>query len=242
MRYLILSDIHGNNPALQSVLRDAGEFAEIWCLGDIVGYGPNPNQCIDQLREYPLHCSAGNHDWGALGKTDLYVFNRAARQALLWTRDELTARNMQMLNDLPTSLCVQGYLLAHGSPREPVWEYILNTATAQENFQAIDFRVALVGHTHMPAVFEWLPESRNTRLMVPDYEGPLHLDGRRLIINPGSVGQPRDGNPDAAYGILDTEAATFEFRRVPYPVAITQARMSARKLPQRLIDRLEMGR
>ena len=242
MRYLIISDIHSNGPALQSVLRDAGEFAEIWCLGDIVGYGPNPNQCVEQLREYPLRCIAGNHDWGALGKTDLYVFNSAARQALLWTRDELTTRNMQILNDLSPSLRVQGYLLAHGSPRKPVWEYILNTVKAEENFLAVDFQIALVGHTHMPAVFEWLPESRSARLMLPDYEAPLHLDGRRLIINPGSVGQPRDGNPDAAYGILDTEAATFEFRRVPYPVVITQARMSARKLPPRLIDRLEMGR
>lgn len=242
MRYLILSDIHSNGPALQSVLRDAGEFAEIWCLGDIVGYGPNPNQCVDQLREHPLRCIAGNHDWGALGKTDLYVFNKAARQALLWTRADLTPRNMQLLNDLPTSLRVQGYLLAHGSPREPVWEYILNTTTAKENFRAIDFQVALVGHTHLPVIFELLPDSEQVRLMLPDYEGLLHLDGRRLIINPGSVGQPRDGNPDAAYGILDTEAATFEFRRVPYPLAITQIRMRARKLPQRLIDRLEAGR
>ncbi|MEA3307951.1 MAG: metallophosphoesterase family protein [Chloroflexota bacterium] len=242
MRYLIISDIHGNEPALQSVLHDVGDFDEIWCLGDTVGYGPNPNQCLEQLREYPLLCVAGNHDWGVLGQTGLYVFNSAARQALLWTRDELTARNMQMLKDFPSSLRVQKVLLVHGSPREPIWEYILNTTKARENFLAIDFQVALVGHTHMPVVFEWLPESGRARLMLADYETPLHLDARRLIINPGSVGQPRDGNPDAAYGILDTAANTFEFRRVPYPVVITQTRMRAKRLPRRLIDRLEIGR
>ena len=242
MRKLILSDIHGNGPALQSVLRAAGEFDEIWCLGDVVGYGPNPNECLEQLREYPLRCIAGNHDWGALGKTDLYAFNSVARKALLWTRSELTTRNRQMLNELSSHLRIQNFLLAHGSPREPTWEYILNKPKAKENFQMVDFQVALVGHTHMAAIFEWLPERNQVRLMLPNYGEPLHLDGRRLILNPGSVGQPRDGDSRSAYGILDTEAETFEFRRVAYPVAITQARMRARKLPHRLIDRLELGR
>lgn len=242
MRYLILSDIHGNLPALQMVLADAGHFDAIWCLGDIVGYGPNPDECVNRLREFPHVCVAGNHDWGAIGRADPFIFNNEARQALSWTRTELAFENLRYLAELPSLVQLEGTLMAHGSPREPIWEYLLDAETARAGFAAADFTLGLVGHTHIPLIFEWLETTRSVRLLLPDWEAPLPLEGRRLIINPGSVGQPRDGDPRAAYAILDTEAGTWEARRVAYPVEITQERMRARGLPQRLVDRLELGR
>ncbi len=242
MRYLVISDIHGNLPALQTILLNAQPFDAVWCLGDLVGYGPSPNECIERLQDFPGVCIAGNHDWGALGRADLFVFNRDARAALLWTQNVLTPENRQFLAELPITAPMDRFLLSHGSPREPVWEYLLDAEHARENFLFTDFQIGLVGHTHIPIVFEWLRESQRARILLPDWETPINLDDRRLILNPGSVGQPRDGNPRACYAILDTEAMTWAARRVEYPIEITQERMRARNLPQRLIDRLEMGR
>lgn len=242
MRYLVITDIHGNLQALQSVLASAPAFDAIWCLGDLVGYGPNPNECIERLQEFPLVSVLGNHDWGVLGRADPYIFNSDARHALLWTRGELFPENRRFMLELSTGIEVEGYVLVHGSLREPIWEYLLDVDAARKNFSFDNFRVALVGHTHMPLVFEWLESSQEARILLPDWREPLQLNGRRLIINPGSVGQPRDGDPRAAYGILDTEAQTFSFRRAAYPIEITQERMRARGLPVRLIDRLETGR
>jgi predicted phosphodiesterase len=242
LRYLVISDIHANLPAFQTALFDAPDFDAIWCLGDIVGYGPNPNQCIEILQEHPHICVIGNHDWGALGRTDPFVFNSDAREALLWTQRELNADSRAYLSGLSTSVNVEEFLLVHGSPREPIWEYLLDAERAKQSFLTKEFQVAFVGHTHIPMIFEWLDVTNDARLLLPDLEEPIKLNGRRLILNPGSVGQPRDGNPRAAYGLLDTDEQTFEFRRVAYPIEITQERMRARALPNRLIDRLEMGR
>lgn len=241
MRYLLVSDIHGNLPALQSVLEDAPAFDAIWCLGDLVGYGPNPNEVIKQLREFPLVSVVGNHDWGALGRVDPYVFNADARHALLWTQTELTKENRRFLTELPAGLEVEGYVLVHASLREPIWEYLLDLDAARKNFAFDDFQIAFMGHTHIPLVFESVGTKPDARVFQPDYQEPLSLDGRRLLINPGSVGQPRDGNPQAAYGILDTDEQSMAFRRVAYPIEITQERMRKRGLPVRLIDRLEVG-
>ncbi len=245
MRYLIISDIHGNFPALQTVLADARPFDAIWCLGDLVGYGPDPNDCIERIREFPHICIAGNHDWGAVGRADLYVFNNDARQALLWTRSILEPDNLRYLADLPAAVEVEeveGVMLAHGSPREPLWEYLLDPGTARMNFMAFNFNLGLVGHTHIPLIFEWMEDQREARTLLPDWEGPLQLAGRRLILNPGSVGQPRDGNPRSSYAIYDSDTQVWEVHRVAYAVEVTQERMRARGLPPRLIDRLEMGR
>lgn len=242
MRYLIVSDIHANLQALQSVLAAAPAFDAIWCLGDLVGYGPNPNECIERLREFPLISISGNHDWGALGRVDPFIFNSDARHALLWTQAELDTDNRRFLFELPAGLQIEEHVLVHGSLREPIWEYLLDADSARQSFLFEDFGVAFVGHTHIPIVFEWLDATQEVRVLLPDWSEPLHLNGRRLIINPGSVGQPRDGDPRAAYGVLDTEAQTFSFCRVPYPIEITQERMRARRLPRRLIERLEAGR
>ncbi len=244
MRYLVISDVHSNFLALQTVINDARpfKFEAVLSLGDLVGYGPNPNECIERLQDFEYTAIVGNHDWGVLGRADYRVFNTDARISLFWTRDELTAENQRFLADLPLTVRLGDMLLCHGSPREPVWEYLVDTASAEANFRAEEFQLALVGHTHLPVAFEWLPQVHQARLLLPDWEMPMELAGRRLIINPGSVGQPRNGDPRACYGILDTDAQTFLFRRVAYPVEIIQERMRARGLPQRLIDRLELGR
>lgn len=243
MRYLVVSDIHGNAPALEAVLRDAPAFDALICLGDVVGYGPNPNECASRLNDYELICLAGNHDWGATGKADLLIFNRDARHALLWTQGVMRPAVAGFLKQLPpmTSL-MDGIVLAHGSPRDPVWEYLVDAASVAQNFEQFDFRVALVGHSHLPLVHEWLEDTRRTRSLRAEVGVQIHLEGRRLILNPGSVGQPRDGDPRASYALLNTDNLTWSFHRVVYPVMITQERMRAQALPQRLIDRLEVGR
>jgi diadenosine tetraphosphatase ApaH/serine/threonine PP2A family protein phosphatase len=244
MRYLVISDIHANQTALSAVLADAGSFDFVWCLGDLVGYGPDPNECIDQLRDLPHLSLAGNHDWAALGKLDNMSFNSDARIASIWTRSELSPSSRDYLDALPTHLVQDQFTLAHASPRQPVWEYVLDPLIAQRNFTYFQTPFCLVGHTHIPVVFCQLDDNPSGCItLVPPYDGPIHLEIEgRLILNPGSVGQPRDGNPQACYAILDTEAMTWEHRRVPYAFQITQERMRARDLPSRLIERLEYGR
>lgn len=242
MQYIVLSDIHGNAPALETVLRDAPPFDAVICLGDIVGYGPNPSLCIARVQDFDLTCIAGNHDWGVVGRTDMYVFNREARNALIWTQQSLSESELKFLSDLTPKLqLTDGILLSHGSPRDPVWEYLVDTVSASQNFDQFGFDLSLVGHSHLPVGFEWLGPD-DVDVIRPQVGEPLALEGRRLILNPGSVGQPRDGNPDASYAYLDTDAMTWTFRRVAYPVEITQERMRAQELPRRLIDRLELGR
>ncbi|MFO7741751.1 MAG: metallophosphoesterase family protein [Anaerolineae bacterium] len=239
---LVISDIHANLAALEAVLDDTPEFDELWCLGDLVGYGPKPNECIDRVRSFPHTSLAGNHDWAALGKLSLSSFNAIARIANEWTQQELTASSRSYLNRLSPSLELQGFTLAHGSPREPVWEYIMDAGTAHRNFEHFSTPFCLVGHTHVPVLFKLDEESARAEVVLPPLPEPLGLGPERAIINPGSVGQPRDGDPRASYAILDTDEMTWEFRRVSYPIEITQERMRAKGLPQRLIDRLQVGR
>lgn len=242
MHYLIISDIHANLVALEIVLADAPDFDEIWCLGDLVGYGPNPNECIERIQDFRHISLAGNHDWAALGKLDLRNFNTDARNANLWTQSELAPSAREYLDGLPTSIERDGFYMAHASPKEPVWEYVLDTNVAYANFAHFSTPICLVGHTHVPVIFRLDEQRQRCNPMVPPLPDPVSLDQQRMIINPGSVGQPRDGDPRASYAILDSESMIWEFRRVAYPVEITQERMRARGLPRRLIERLEMGR
>jgi predicted phosphodiesterase len=245
MRYLVISDIHANLPAFNAVLEDAeGKYDKVWCLGDVVGYGPYPNECIELLKRLDPLCIAGNHDWAVLGKLDVDDFNPDARHVSLWTRNELTESNQQFIQKLPVALIQEErFTLVHGSPRHPIWEYILYPAVAQVNFDHFSTRYCLVGHTHSPVIF-YAPERSNgiCQVHVPsNNNGPVSLGERRLILNPGSVGQPRDGDPRASYGILDVENLTFEYRRIPYPIADVQERMQELGFPSRLINRLSFG-
>lgn len=242
MRYLVISDVHANLAALEAVLAEAPAFDELWCLGDWVGYGPNPNECVERIQDFPHLSLAGNHDWAALGQLDLNSFNADARTANAWTQSELTPAVREYLSGLPTHLEQNGFCLAHASPREPVWEYILDAHLAYANFAHFSIPICLVGHTHIPIVFVLDEERRRCETLLPLFPGPLALGSHRMILNPGSVGQPRDGDPRASYAMLDTEHMTWEFRRIAYPVEITQERMRARGLPPRLIERLAMGR
>jgi diadenosine tetraphosphatase ApaH/serine/threonine PP2A family protein phosphatase len=241
MRYLILSDIHSNLIALEAVLADAPSELPVWSLGDIVGYGPYPNECIERVRGLEAAGVVGNHDWAAMGKLDVRDFNLDAQRSVLWTQRQLTPTSVDYLQHLPLRLIQGDFTLVHGSPREPIWEYILYPPTARVNFEHLSTRHCLVGHTHVPIAFRLREEGEvvETEHLI---EGkPLSLEGGRLICNPGSVGQPRDGDPRASYVILDTEAATVECRRVAYDITTVQERMERLGLPQRNVMRLSYG-
>lgn len=242
MRVLVISDLHANLTAFKAVLDDAkGAWDFVWCLGDVVGYGPDPNECVDLLRSLPHLCLAGNHDWAALGRLDIRTFNADARKAVTWTTTTLRDDNLEYLAALPTTFVLGAYTLVHGSPREPVWEYILDPLIATLNFPHFETPYCLVGHTHSPVVFEMMSDRGDTEAFPPAYGRGRRLDEHRQIINPGSVGQPRDSNPQAAYGLLDVENAVFEHRRATYDIAEVQQRMVAADMPERLIIRLEHG-
>ncbi|HEX7588552.1 MAG TPA: metallophosphoesterase family protein [Anaerolineae bacterium] len=241
MRILLISDIHANLVALDTVLAKAAPFDRIWCLGDVVGYGPEPNACIARLRSFDLLCIAGNHDWAALGKLDLEEFNPDARRAAIWTREQLTVENLEWLGALPDRVPTQAdrFTLVHGSPRYPIWEYVLTPAVARTNFDFFDTPVCLMGHTHVPVVYRDQEWTATANQLVEN--SPLEVGQDRLMINPGSVGQPRDGDPRAAYALLDLDALTLTHFRVDYDIAITQAKMEQANLPPRLITRLSYG-
>jgi predicted phosphodiesterase len=241
MRCLVLSDIHSNLEAFETVLDHAGAVDQVWCLGDVVGYGPDPNGCVELLRARPHLCIAGNHDWATLGRLDLRDFNPDAREANLWNRQQLTPSNLDYLENLPESLVEGEFTLSHGSPRHPVWEYILHPSTAELNFNFFETRYCLVGHTHAPAIFQQVGDQGQEAREIPLPDGPWPLGPERLILNPGSVGQPRDGDSRASYALLDTEAMTIQFRRVRYSVETTQAKMIRHGLPTRLVQRLGYG-
>jgi diadenosine tetraphosphatase ApaH/serine/threonine PP2A family protein phosphatase len=241
MRILIFSDIHANLTALEAVLAEAGEYEAAWCLGDLVGYGPDPNECISLVRELPnLRCIIGNHDAAALKQIDADTFNPEARAALLWTRNALSESSTHFLRSLPERIEQEGVTLAHGSPRHPVWEYILDTRTALLNFDYFTTPLCFVGHTHLPVVYSLYDDSHLAHLMIPEPNQKFTLPDR-AIVNPGSVGQPRDRDPRAAFAIYDTQANIWDYRRVEYDFPVVQKRMAHAGLPERHIQRLSAG-
>ncbi len=244
MRIAVLSDIHANLPALEAVRADFPEVDEIWVLGDIVGYGPQPNEVIVALQEMGARSVLGNHDGAAIETVDAAYFNPDARAAIEWTRTAIDDNARAYIATLPEVRRDGDVTAVHGSPRDPIWEYITSAGVAAENFKAFDTRICLFGHTHLPVVYRELDGAIES---VPASPGPsVELVGGRSLLNPGSVGQPRDGVPDAAYALLQLgEAAghdSVEFRRVPYEVGRTQQLMRERKLPFRLVERLSYGR
>lgn len=245
VRYLIISDIHANLAAFDAVLAavELESIDQMWCLGDVVGYGPRPNECISRLQDAidDFHCVAGNHDWAAISRIDIAEFNPSAKMACQWTSQQLTPENRAYLKSLPTRVVQGNHTLVHGSPREPIWEYIIYPSTAQLNFQFFDTQLCFVGHTHAPAIFREETPKHKFEISIPVPGEPIQIDDERLIINPGSVGQPRDGDPRAAYMVFDDDAKIMEYYRVPYEVAMTQALMMEEGLPESLISRLTFG-
>ncbi len=241
MRILIISDIHATRTALERVIEDAGDFDATWCLGDLVGYGPDPNECIEIIRNLPnLACIIGNHDAAALKQIDSDSFNHEARLAIHWTQRNLTESSLLFLSELAETKTINQVTLTHGSPRHPVWEYLLDNRTATLNFSYFETPFCFVGHTHLPVIFFLDQEMSSAQLNIPEPNTAFKL-AARMIINPGSVGQPRDRDPRAAYAIFDPETDVWEYRRVVYDIAAVQARMSGAGLPERHILRLSAG-
>jgi predicted phosphodiesterase len=240
VRVGVISDIHANLDALDTVLTAMGPVDALWCLGDVVGYGAEPNECIERLREREAVCIAGNHDLAALGQISLDAFNADAAAAALWTGAALTPESRAWLSARTSVTAAGPVLLAHGSPYEPVWEYVTNGRVAARSLTCFDGALGLVGHTHVPSSFVQQPDGK----IATEYrvEGDVVPLGRaRLLANPGSVGQPRDEDPRAAYLILDSDAATLTWHRTSYPVAAAQEKILAAQLPVRLARRLAVG-
>jgi len=243
MRCAIIADIHANLAAFSAVLADIkqrGGVDEVWCLGDIVGYGPDPCQCIEILRRLENVCIAGNHDWAAIGKLSLSEFNPDAAYACRWTAEQLSAEDVVYLDGLPEVAEKGDFTLVHGSPRQPIWEYLLSIGSARENFAYFSSQFCLVGHSHVPSIFR-RTETGDCSVNPFSANVGLALGQSRVVINPGSVGQPRDGDSRVSYAILDDEIMMLRLYRVPYDISLTQARMVKHNLPMRLVSRLSRG-
>ena len=243
MHYALLADIHANLAAFTAVLDDIerrGGVEEFWCLGDIVGYGPDPSQCIELLRKYKHICVAGNHDLGAIGKLDTAKFNPDAAFTCLWTAQQLSPEDIKYLGSLPSVIEKDDFTLVHGSPREPIWEYLISKSSAQENFTCFKTKFCLVGHSHMPFIFRQDEDGSCSFIPLSESIGQV-LGKSRMIVNPGGVGQPRDGDPRASYAIYDSDSGVVRLYRVVYDISATQLKMVKNNLPMRLVVRLEHG-
>lgn len=241
MRILVISDIHANLTALEAVIADAGEIDAAWCLGDLIGYGPDPNECVERIQELPdLICLIGNHDAAALGQIDIQSFNQEARLAVQWTQEVLTPANLDFLRALPEQRVINSVTLVHGSPRQPIWEYLLDARTATKNFDYFDTPYCFVGHSHLPVLYQLKEDFPIAKLMVPKPGESIELEPR-AILNPGSVGQPRDHNPKASYAIFDSKVLRWDYRRTMYDITSVQERMKQHNLPARHIERLSAG-
>jgi diadenosine tetraphosphatase ApaH/serine/threonine PP2A family protein phosphatase len=241
MRVAVISDIHANRHALDAVLEavEAERPDTVWCLGDTVGYGPQPNECCDLVRERADLCLVGNHDLVALGELSVGDFNDEAARAAVWTSDVLTEASRDFLTALKPSAEAEGVGLYHASARDPVWDYILSEEAARATFELSPAALILVGHSHVALALRQ-ENDRSVAGGLAPADAEFELNGRWLL-NPGSVGQPRDGDPRAAWLLLDLERRFAAFRRVKYPVEKTQAEMRERGLPPLLAARLERG-
>jgi len=241
MRIAVFSDIHANLHALEAVLAsiDAAGVDELWCLGDTVGYGPRPNECVDVVRGRADIALCGNHDLAALGTLDTTDFAGDARAAARWTQERLGPEQRDWLASLSPLATRDGAELFHASPRDPVWDYVLSEEVALASLLATTAPLVLVGHSHVALGLAWDGESLTGGLAPADTEAAL--DEGRWLLNPGSVGQPRDGDPRAAWLLIDHEAGRATFVRVPYPVAQTQTEIREAGLPAALAARLTHG-
>jgi len=243
VRYLVLSDIHSNLEAFEAVLEAADGYDATLFLGDLVGYGPNPNECTELLLKQPnLSAVIGNHDLAALGGIDVNEFNDQAKAAALWTQKAMSGTTRSFLESLGQVEEIDGMTAVHGSPADPVWEYLEGRSRAPENFARFTTAVCFNGHTHIPRVFSQDPQTKAIEMFVPVDSDRLTIsDDCRRIVNPGSVGQPRDGDPRAAFGLYDSDSGDFGFHRVEYDIPATQAKITEAGLPEQLAQRLGYG-
>jgi len=232
MRIAIISDIHSNLPALEAVFQKIADLKveAVYCLGDIIGYGPFPTECVDLVRTRCVAAIKGNHDSGLLGETPTDHFNHYGQAALKWTKNKIAPQNLEYLRSLPLTYTDHDCTFVHSSPHEPgEWTYLMSWDQAGENFSAFSTRLCFIGHTHVPVV---IGEDSSMNRFRP---------GHRFIINVGSVGQPRDGNPESAFGLLDTDQKVYMLVRVAYDISKTAQAIQDAGLPAFLGRRLFQG-
>lgn len=239
MRVAVLSDIHANLVALDAVINSFGSVDGVWHLGDVVGYGPDPDGVVERLKSIGAVGVQGNHDAAAAGGDEIEWFNPDARAAMEWTRRRISNTTRDWLAALPQRHASGEFSLVHGSFREPLWEYIVSVPVARANLATLTTAWGLHGHTHVPVVYA--EHDGQVEQIGPGHGSTFGLTGRRALLNPGSVGQPRDGLVTSSYLVLDTDAGQCTWQRVAYDVAAVQTAMAAAGLPRRLIERLSYG-
>lgn len=241
MRYIIFSDLHSNLEALDEFIKITAtvDHDKLVCLGDMVGYGADPNPCLDWIRDNVDIVLAGNHDYAALNKTDTTYFNPYAYQSCLWTRNQLTAENKAYLETLPAEKEEDGIYWAHSSPFEPLeWHYVRSLEDGERNFSCFNNKLCFIGHSHLPLIHEKSPDAEVCSYMAPELDLEV---GYRYLVNVGSLGQPRDGDPNPCFVIYDSEIERVEYHRFPYDFAPTQRKILENNLPQPLAERLGVG-
>ncbi len=242
MRVAVVSDIHGNRHAFEAVLDavEASTCEELWCLGDLVGYGADPDACVELARRHAAICLAGNHDLGVRGTLPLEQFSRGAALAATWTRDTISEQTRKYLDGLEPANVEESVGLYHASPRDPVWEYVLSPLQAELCLDVQQQRASLIGHSHVALSFSRFPGAPATgQTRAADEE--LDVEKGEWLINPGSVGQPRDGDPRAAWLELDLDEWRAVYRRTDYDIAGAAAAIRAARLPDSLAERLQYG-
>jgi diadenosine tetraphosphatase ApaH/serine/threonine PP2A family protein phosphatase len=242
VRIAVISDIHANWHALEAVLADVDAEApdQVWCLGDLVGYGPQPNRCATATHERVDFCLAGNHDFAAIGRIDIADFSHDAATSARWTVDVLEDEPRRILESLDPKGERDGVQMFHGSPRDPIWEYVLSESAARAALELTTAHLVLVGHSHIPIALR-LTDDGGLAGGLAHGGSELDVSDGRWLLNPGAVGQPRDGDPRAAYLMLDFDASRAHFRRVPYDIGATQAEIRENGLPEELAARLAGG-
>lgn len=247
MRIVIVADMHSNLEAFEAVLAHAaasgggGPIDRLWCLGDVVGYAADPGACVALLRRYPHAAVVGNHDLAAIGRLGTDDFNPMAARAAAWTGEHLTAEEHRYLSSLPFVVVEDDFTLVHGSLRSPEWEYLLSVEAAEEHLRLQETPYGLVGHSHVP--FVAVEREGSPPDMIPLEDGDVvELGDSRLVVNPGGVGQPRDGDPRASYAAFDSEARTITLHRVEYDLETAQRKIREAGLPSYLAERLIHGR
>ncbi len=246
MRVAVLSDVHSNQPALEAVLGaiDEAGTEQLWCLGDVVGYGAQPDACAELIRERCDICLVGNHDLAVIGGLDVSTFSETAAAAVEWTLTAASEGTLEFLRGLEPAASREGIGLFHASPRDPIWEYVLSLEQAEAGLDAQEQRIGLIGHSHVSLFFCRPAPARagETQGAQAGDGALLSLESGEWLLNPGSVGQPRDGDPRAAWLELDTDELTARFHRVPYDVALAAETILSAGLPSQLAERLEVGR
>ncbi len=241
MRYAVVSDVHSNIEALDAVFSGLREDDAVLCLGDIVGYGPNPNECVEKIRARATATVLGNHDVAAIDNFGLAYFNPAAREAMKWTQSVLTPENLAWLDGLGYEFRMPDFLLVHGAPVN-YFEYVLDKPAAARAFAATDAPLIFIGHTHIAEVYALRPDGSIEHAHLQKGGEVALEDGVRYLINVGSVGQPRDLNPRSSFGVYDAAARTVTITRVEYPIARVQEKIASAHLPDALARRLVVGR